>query len=108
MSRSAHRVVLATAALAALAVAAPASAAPTPSSALDCGNRTVVVDGFGRGQTLHVVGSTSNFVVTRAVRADGTVVFDSPAAADRPLLTCTAVTPAGGGFTFTGFFTPAS
>lgn len=91
-----------------LSVAAPASAAPTASAVLVCGRSAVPVDGFGRGQVLHVVGSPTNFVVTRAVLADGTVVFDSPAAADRTTVVCTTTAPAGSRYTFTGFFTPAS
>jgi hypothetical protein len=47
---------------------------------------------FGRGQVLHVVGSTSNFIVTQAVTG-GTVVFDRPSRADRPLVTCTTKSP---------------
>lgn len=87
--------------------AAPALAAPTESAVLTCGSTTYTIDGFGRGQVLHVVGSTSTFIVTRAELIDGTVVFDSPAVADRPLVTCTTVTPGPNGreFTFTGFFT---
>lgn len=100
------RALTATALTAALgATATPALAAPTESAVLDCGSTSYTVDGFGRGQVLHVVGSTSNFIVTRAVLAGGTVFFDSPAAADRPLVTCKTVTPAGRAFTFTGFFT---
>ena len=87
------------------ASAATAHAAPTASAVLDCGASSYVVDGFGRGQALHVVGSTSNFIVTRAV-SDGTVVFDSPSRADRPLVTCMATSPVSKkAFTFTGFFT---
>ena len=74
-----------------------------------CGSEQLTVDGSGRGQVLHVTGTTSNFVVTRAVREGGTVVFDSPAQADRSLVPCTTTTPGPNrvGFTFTGFFTPA-
>lgn len=87
------------------ASAAPALAAPTDSAVLDCGESAFVVDGFGRGQVLHVVGSTSNFIVTRA-EVGGTVVFDSPSRADRTLVTCTTVSPGSNkAFTFTGFFT---
>jgi hypothetical protein len=47
------------------ATAAPALAAPTESAVLECGSKSYIVNGFGRGQVLHVVGSTSNFIVTR-------------------------------------------
>ena len=95
--------------VAALSVAAPAVAAPTATATLVCGSQTFVVDGFDRGQVLKVTGTASNFVVTRAVREGGTVVFDSPAQADRSLVTCTTTTPGPEGvdFIFTGFFTPA-
>jgi hypothetical protein len=94
------------------ALAAPASGKPTDTATLQCGSQSYTVDGFGRGQALHVTGTNRNFIVTRAVRhtADGDqVVFDSPSQADRHLVTCTTTTPGPNGFdfTFTGFFTPA-
>lgn len=92
-----------------LAAPAPATAKPTQTATLQCGSQNYTVDGFGRGQVLHVTGTNRNFVVTRAVREGGAVVFDSPAQADRLLVTCTTRTPEPDsvGFTFTGFFTPA-
>ena len=103
--RTARAYILASLAIALGAPVARAAAAPTESAVLGCGSNSYTVEGFGRGQVLHVVGSTSNYVVTRAVLGDGTVVFNSPAKADRPLVICTTVTPAGRSFTFTGFFT---
>lgn len=96
--------------MASVALDTGAQAATTATAQLDCGSATYTVDGFGRGQVLHVTGSNRNFVVTRAVRADGTVLFDSPASADRPIVTCTTVTPAPNNTTFTlsGFFTPVA
>ena len=104
MSRTA-RTVAATAVAVALGPATPALAAPTESAVLDCGSSSYTVNGFGRGQVLHVEASKSKFVVTRAVLEDGTVAFDSPSAADRPLVTCATVTPDDKAYTFTGFFT---
>jgi hypothetical protein len=105
---------LACAAAAAVTVtgASTASAKPTDTATLRCGSQSFTVDGFGRGQVLHVTGSNRNFVVTRAVRhtdAGDQVVFDSPSQADRQVVTCTTTTPGtdGSDFTFTGFFTPA-
>ena len=92
--------------VAALLVAPAGPAMATETASLHCGSRSYIVDGFGRGQVLHVTGTTQNFIVTRAVRADGTVAFDSPAQADRPVVTCTTTTPEGTWFAFTGFFTP--
>lgn len=103
---------LATAA-ATVAAAGPATGKPTETATLQCGSQSFTVDGFGRGQVLHVTGTNRNYVVTKAVRhAEGgdQVVFDSPSKADRDLVTCTTTTPGedGVGFTFAGFFTPAS
>ena len=98
---------LATAAL--CCVAAPAAAAPTPPAELVCDSGTYTVTGFGRGQVLHVVGSTARFVPTHVELTDsGRVVFDAPGQADRATDTCTATSPLPGGrtFSFTGFFTP--
>jgi hypothetical protein len=90
-----------------VAFAAPSVAAPPgPTAELICPSATYTVVGFGRGEPLHVVGSTSRFIVTRAV-ANGEVIIDNPARADRPLETCTTVSPISGtNYTFTGFFTP--
>jgi hypothetical protein len=92
-----------------VAFASPALAAPPgPTAELVCPSGTYTVVGFGRGQPLHVLGHTNRFVITRA-ESDGEVLVDSPAAADRPLETCTTVSPISGrAYTFTGFFTPAS
>lgn len=91
--------------------AAPATGAPTDTATLSCGSQSYTVDGFGRGQTLHVTGTNRNFIVTKAVRhaEDGDQVsFDSPSQADRELVTCTTTVPETDvDFTFTGFFTPA-
>jgi hypothetical protein len=90
--------------------AAPALAAPKPTSSetaiLDCATDSYVVDGFGRGQALHVVDTTINYVVTSAQLADGTYICESPSQADRPEVACTTVTPEGRPISFTGFFTP--
>lgn len=96
-------------ATAAVAVASPAVAAPTESAPLDCGGTVVDVTGFGRGQVLHVVGSTTRFVVTRAVTG-GTVVFEAPGqAGTADLVSCTVTSPGSERqFLFEGFFTPRS
>src|SRR3954468_12827499 len=91
--------------------AGPAPDKQTDTATLQCGSQNYTVDGFGRGQVLHVTGTNRNFIVTRAVRHTGEgdeVVFDSPSRADRQVLTCTTTTPGSDGsdFTFTGFFTP--
>ena len=95
-------------ALALAVVAAPASAAATEAATLTCGARSYQVTGFGRGEPLHVVGSTSTFVVTYArLEPSGQVVTDikgQRAAGD--LVTCTTTAPSGTAFTFRGFFTP--
>lgn len=105
---------LASAAVAAVTVtsAGPATAKPTDTATLRCSSQTYTVDGFGRGQVLHVTGTNGNFIVTRAVRhtdEGDQVLFDSPSRADRQVITCTTTTPGtnGSDFTFTGFFTPA-
>jgi len=95
-------------ALALAAVTSPASAAATESATLTCGDRSYLVTGFGRGEPLHVVGSTSTFVVTYArLEPSGRVVTDikgQRGAGD--VVTCTATAPGGSAFTFRGFFTP--
>jgi hypothetical protein len=90
-----------------IAFAVPALGAPPgPTAELVCPSATYTIVGFSRGQPFHVVGSTSMFIVTSAV-LNGEVVLESPAQADRPLVTCTTVSPIGNAYTFTGFFTPA-
>jgi hypothetical protein len=67
------------------------------------------VTGFGRGQVLHLVGSTEQLVVTFAQRQpSGQVVFDNPGLGDTPdLLTCSTTSPiTGQAFTVRGFLTP--
>ena len=98
-------------ATATVAFAGPASGKPTDTATLRCGAHSYTIDGFGRGQVLHVTGTNRGFIVTKAVRhtEDGDqVVFDNPSRADRDLVTCTTTTPGSDGtdFTFTGFFTP--
>jgi hypothetical protein len=95
-----------------ITLAGPATGKPTDTATLRCGSQSYTVDGFGRGQVLHVTGTNRNFIVTRAVRHsdDGDqVVFDSPSQADRQVVICTTTTPGANGadFTFAGFFTPA-
>jgi hypothetical protein len=95
-----------------LSFAGPATGKPTDTATLQCGSQSFTVDGFGRGQVLHVTGTNRNFIVTRAVRhteEGDQVVFDSPSQADRNVVTCTTTTPGANGsdFRFTGFFTPA-
>lgn len=88
---------------------AHAAAAEAPSAVLDCGsNGSYEVTGFGRGESLRVVGTTSNFVVTFArLEPSGVVVMDIPGQQGRAdVLTCTTTTPSGTAFTFRGFFTP--
>jgi|tagenome__1003787_1003787.scaffolds.fasta_scaffold19852543_2 hypothetical protein len=86
--------------------AAPAVAADTPSATLHCGDANYTVTGFGRGSALHVVGSSSNFVITRIVASDGTVQFNHPVGSGVPQVICTTVSPSGNAYTLTGFFTP--
>jgi len=85
--------------------AAPSVAAPTEAATLACTTGTHTVTGFGRGQVLHVEGSTQRFVPTHVRRADGTVLFAAPGG---PVTdTCTATSPVSGStLTFDGFFTP--
>jgi hypothetical protein len=85
-----------------------AAAGSDPSAPLTCNNGTTyTVTGFGKGIVLHVVNSTSNFVVTYAVTGDGTVVRNVPGQQNE--LTCTTTSPLGGtSYTFQGFFTPSS
>jgi hypothetical protein len=111
MHRCLRRALASATVIAAVAIpAAPAFAAPkttsNESALLDCTSETYIVNGFGRGQALHVVGSTTNYVVTSAVLPDGTYIVDSPSKAIRPEVQCTTVTPAGRAISFTGFFTP--
>ena len=107
MTSTALRASTALAAVALCLVAAPAAAAPTPATELVCDSGTYSVTGFGRGQALHVVGSTARFVPTHVELADGPFVFDAPGHADAATETCTAASPVSGrSFTFTGFFTP--
>ncbi len=97
---------LATVAISALGSAVPAQAASTDSAELVCGDTTVTVTGFGRGQVLHVVGDAYTFIVTRAVSGDA-VLFDNPGqAAKADIVTCVTTSPSGRAFTFQGFFTP--
>jgi len=116
MPQPAHlaAVVLSVAATAAVTTvtAGPAVGKTTDTATLRCGSQRFTVDGFGRGQVLHVTGTTRNYIVTRAVRhspGGDEVVIDSPSQADRDLVTCSTTTPGpdGVGFTFAGFFTPA-
>jgi hypothetical protein len=95
-----------------MTIAGPAIGKPTDTATLRCGSQSYTVDGFGRGQVLHVTGTNRSFIVTRAVRhtpGGDQVVFDSPSQADRDVVTCTTTTPGpdGSDFTFTGFFAPA-
>jgi hypothetical protein len=88
---------------------AVATAAEKEQAVLTCGNQQYLVSGFGRGQVLHVVGSTSNYVVTYArLEPDGPVLTDIKGQRDkRDIVTCTATSPLSGrSFTFKGFFTP--
>lgn len=102
---------LAVAGAAALALSFPASAhaAQTEASTLSCANGvSVSVTGFGRGEVLHVVGSTSNFVVTSAVNdLTGQTVIDVPGQNRNNVVACKTITPSGTHYTFKGFFTPA-
>ena len=108
--RAARLAVLAAPAAALALVAGPAAAAPTATAPLVCDDGVYTVSGFGRGQTLHVVGSTQRYVVTSARLADGTQVFDAPGQAGRgDVVTCTTTSPLSGtAFAFEGFFTPRS
>ena len=89
--------------------AGPALAAEAEAT-LTCGSDAYPISGFSRGQVFHVVGSTSEFVVTQAqiVSAEGTrTVFDNPGQAGRAdILTCTTISPRGTSYIFNGFFTP--
>jgi hypothetical protein len=106
-TRTLLRASTALAAVALCLVAGPAAAAPAPAADLVCGSGTYTVTGFGRGQALHVVGSTARFVPTHVELADGTVVFDAPGQAEAATETCTTTSPESGrAFTFAGFFTP--
>ena len=110
VSRTAAAAIVSAVALA-LGVAS-ASAATTASARLDCGSVHFEVTGFGRGQVLHVVGSESRFIVTKAtLDSSGQVVFAAPGLAEGAnIVTCTTTSPIGEerSFTFEGFFTPAA
>jgi hypothetical protein len=95
MTPRAARLAVLAAPVAALAlVAGPAAAAPTATATLVCEDGVYTVSGFGRGQTLHVVGSTQRYVVTSARLEDGTQVFDAPGQADRgDVVACSATSP---------------
>jgi hypothetical protein len=90
--------------------ATPAFAAPKTTTdetaVLKCTTGNYTVNGFGRGDVLHLVDGTSNYVVTSAMLADGTYIVDSPSKANRPLVACTTTTPEGRAMSFMGFFTP--
>lgn len=93
-------------AISAVLLPAAAHAAVTDSALLVCGEKSVRVTGFGRGQALDVVGTTQKFVVTRA-ETGGTLVFEAPGQAGRAdVLRCTTTAPGGRDFRFEGFFTP--
>ncbi len=84
-----------------------AHAGGTGQATLTCGNQQYLVSGFGRGDVLHVVSSTSNYVVTYAQVANGTVVKDAKGQQNKDTVTCSATSPITGRmFTFRGFFTP--
>ena len=91
-------------------VAAPVSAfaAETESATLTCGSTTYEVTGFGRGQTLHLVGSSRNFVVVFARQEpSGRVIADIPGQRSRAdVVECTTTTPSGQAYTLRGFLTP--
>lgn len=98
----------AVAAAAALVLGAlPAGAAPTASAVLDCGDASYTVTGFGRGQVLLVVDSTSRFIPTSV---DGQRLSAAPGPAGAgALVTCTVTVPDSGRLlVFEGFFTPVS
>src|SRR5689334_16079582 len=87
-------------ALSLLLLAASAHAAPNPEATLTCGETQYTVNGFGRGEPLHVVNSTSNYVITYA-RIDSDpahpVIIDVPGQRNRPdIVTCTATSPLRG------------
>jgi hypothetical protein len=97
---------LATVATSAIGLATPAQAASTDAAALVCDDTTVTVNGFGRGQVLHVVEGAGTFIVTQAV-SDGRILFEAPGQAGRAnVVTCATTSPSGRSFTFQGFFTP--
>lgn len=97
---------LVTAVTSTLALVTPAQAASTDSADLVCGDTTVTVSGFGRGQVLHVVGQAGTFIVTRAASGDD-VLFEAPGQAGKAdIVTCATTSPSGRAFMFQGFFTP--
>ena len=84
-----------------------AHAGGTGQATLTCGNQQYLVSGFGRGDVLHVVNSTSNYVVTYARTADGAVIKDAKGQQNKDTVTCEATSPiTGRTFTFQGFFSP--
>lgn len=86
-----------------------AQAKPNLESTLSCGSQQYTVIGFGRGETLHIVGSTINYVVTYAqIQQTGEVLIDIKGQRDKKdIVTCTAQSPLSSNiFTFQGFFTP--
>jgi hypothetical protein len=97
---------LATVATSAVGLAGPAQAASTNAAELVCGDTTVTVTGFGRGQVLHVVEGAGTFIVTLAV-SGGRTLFEAPGQTGKAdVVTCATTSPSGRDFTFQGFFTP--
>ena len=96
-----------------LGIVPTAQAKPNPEAILSCGSQQYTVNGFGRGEALHVVGSTTNYVVTYAeiISGSGTgnVVTDIKGQQGKEdIVTCTATSPVTERtFRFKGFFTPS-
>jgi hypothetical protein len=86
-----------------------AQAKPNLEAVLSCDAQQHTVIGFGRGETLHMVGSTTNYVVTYAqIQQTGQVLIDIKGQrGKKDIVTCTAQSPLSSNiFTFHGFFTP--
>ena len=96
-----------------LGMPAIANAKPTEEAVLTCGDQEFLVSGFGRGNVLHVSGSTTNYVVTFAQvesEPDGPIIIDIKGQRDKEdIITCSATSPiTSRTFIFQGFFTPRS
>src|SRR3712207_4508308 len=78
-----------------LGIVPTVQAKPNPEAVLSCGSQQYTVNGFGRGETLHVVGSNVNYVVTYAqIQQTGQVIIDVKGQrAKDDIVTCTVQSP---------------
>ena len=105
-------VVVGSLAVSLLGLITTAQAKPNPEAILSCGSQHYTVNGFGRGTPLHIVGSSTNYVITYAevISGPGTgdVIIDVKGQRNKEnIVTCTVKSPLSERtFLFKGFFTP--